>query len=114
MRIRTSSTSAYKKQEFVNENEDNNDDKKEEDKKRDISKVKCKSKEELNVNMVFMTKMENLLFDLDESSLSDDTIAEAPYYSSDSKSEYDDADNSNYYDKSELNYGLFVDNNFFR
>ncbi|GJZ72137.1 retrovirus-related pol polyprotein from transposon TNT 1-94, partial [Tanacetum coccineum] len=105
LKVKTSSTSAYKKQEFVNENEDKNDDKKEEDKKRDISKVKRKSKEELNVNMVFMTKMENVLFYLDESSLSDnDTIAEAPYYSSDSKSEYDDADNSNYYDKSELNY----------
>ncbi|GKA03340.1 hypothetical protein Tco_0676121 [Tanacetum coccineum] len=63
--------------------------------------------------MVFMSKMEKVLSDLDESSLSvNDTIEELPYFSSDSKSKYNDVDTSDYYDKSELTYGLYADNNY--
>ncbi|GJZ89487.1 integrase, catalytic region, zinc finger, CCHC-type containing protein [Tanacetum coccineum] len=49
------------------------------------------SEKELSANMVFMAKMEKVLFDSEESSSSD-------------------KDTSYYYDKSKLNYGLFVDN----
>ncbi|GJY97035.1 hypothetical protein Tco_0513945, partial [Tanacetum coccineum] len=55
--------------------------------------------------------MKEVLYDSNESSLLDnDTIAEVPYFSSDSESEYD-VDTSYYCDKTELTYGLFADNN---
>ncbi|GKC90468.1 integrase, catalytic region, zinc finger, CCHC-type containing protein, partial [Tanacetum coccineum] len=109
-------------------------DKKNDGKKKDISKVTCynskkdghfakdcrkakmqmtdsDSEEELSTNMVCMAKMKKVLSDLEESSSFDrDTIAEVSYYFSDSESEYEFDDTSDYYDKSKLNYGLFVDN----
>nr|GFB04606.1 hypothetical protein [Tanacetum cinerariifolium] len=61
--------------------------------------------------MVFMVKMEKVLSDSEESSSSDkDTIVEVSYYFSDSDSGSEFDDTSDYYDNSELNYGLFVDN----
>ncbi|GJY88450.1 uncharacterized mitochondrial protein-like protein, partial [Tanacetum coccineum] len=67
------------------------------------------SDQEINANMVFMAKMENVLSDSEESSSSaEETIAEVSYYTSDfeSESEYE---TSEYYDNS-TNYGLFVNN----
>ncbi|GJX04616.1 hypothetical protein Tco_0190532 [Tanacetum coccineum] len=78
------------------------------------------SDQEINANMVFMAKMENVLSDSEESSSfakkkkgkkkkkKKKTIAEVSYYTSDSesKSEYE---TSEYYDNS-TNYGLFVGN----
>ncbi|GJS01238.1 retrovirus-related pol polyprotein from transposon TNT 1-94 [Tanacetum coccineum] len=109
-------------------------DKKNDGKKKDISKVTCynykkdghfakdcrkakmqmtdsDSEEELSTNMVCMAKMKKVLSDSEKSSSFDrDTIAEVSYYFSDSESEYEFDDTSDYYDKSKLNYGLFVDN----
>nr|GEZ12576.1 hypothetical protein [Tanacetum cinerariifolium] len=69
------------------------------------------SEEELGANMIFMVKMEKVLSDSEESSSSDkDTIVEVSYYFSDSDSGSEFDDTSDYYDNSELNYGLFVDN----
>ncbi|GJR39171.1 hypothetical protein Tco_1214855 [Tanacetum coccineum] len=69
------------------------------------------SKVRMEANMVYMEKMKKVLSDSDYSSSSDnDTLQEVPCYSSDFENEYD-ATTSDYYDKSELNYGLFVDNN---
>ncbi|GKC57764.1 hypothetical protein Tco_1085362 [Tanacetum coccineum] len=68
------------------------------------------SDQEISANMVFMYKMEKVLFDSEESSsYAKETIAEVSYYSSDfeSESEYKTSD---YYDNF-TNYGLFVDNN---
>ncbi|GKG21263.1 hypothetical protein Tco_0383858, partial [Tanacetum coccineum] len=67
------------------------------------------SDQEINANMVFMAKMENVLLDSEESSSSaEETIVEVSYYTSDfeSESEYE---TSEYYDNS-TNYGLFVNN----
>ncbi|GJZ75099.1 RNA-directed DNA polymerase, eukaryota [Tanacetum coccineum] len=67
------------------------------------------SDQEINANMVFMAKMENVLSDSEESSSSaEETIAEVSYYTSDfeSESEYETLE---YYDNS-TNYGLFVNN----
>ncbi|GJV90060.1 integrase, catalytic region, zinc finger, CCHC-type containing protein [Tanacetum coccineum] len=67
------------------------------------------SDQEINENMVFMSKMEKVLSDSEESLLSaEETITEVSYYTSDfeSESEYE---TSEYYDNS-TNYGLFVDN----
>ncbi|GKB92683.1 retrovirus-related pol polyprotein from transposon TNT 1-94, partial [Tanacetum coccineum] len=67
------------------------------------------SDQEINANMVFMAKMENVLSDSEESSSSaEETIAEVSYYTSDfeSESEYE---TSEYYDNY-TNYGLFVNN----
>ncbi|GKB80709.1 hypothetical protein Tco_0947604 [Tanacetum coccineum] len=59
--------------------------------------------------MVFMAKMEKVLSDSEESSLSaEETIAEVSYYTSESESE-SEYETSEYYDNS-TNYGLFVDN----
>ncbi|GKD60759.1 retrovirus-related pol polyprotein from transposon TNT 1-94, partial [Tanacetum coccineum] len=59
--------------------------------------------------MVFMAKMEKVLLDSEESSLSvEETIAEVSYYTSKSESE-SEYETSEYYDNSK-NYGLFVDN----
>ncbi|GJZ19188.1 retrovirus-related pol polyprotein from transposon TNT 1-94 [Tanacetum coccineum] len=61
--------------------------------------------------MVFMAKMEKILSDLEESSASNkETLAKVSYYSSDSESESDLDETLDFYDKSETNYGLFVDN----
>ncbi|GJY27389.1 integrase, catalytic region, zinc finger, CCHC-type containing protein [Tanacetum coccineum] len=68
------------------------------------------SDQEINANMVFMAKMENVLSDSEESSSSaEETIAEVSYYTSDfeCESEYETLE---YYDNS-TNYGLFVNNN---
>nr|GEX49560.1 hypothetical protein [Tanacetum cinerariifolium] len=63
--------------------------------------------QEINVNMVFMAKMEKVLSDSDESSSSaKETIAEVAYYTSESESE-SKYETSEYYDIS-TNYGLFV------
>nr|GEU66645.1 hypothetical protein [Tanacetum cinerariifolium] len=60
--------------------------------------------------MVFMTKIEKVLSDSDESSSSDEkTIAEVAYYTSESESEFE-YETSEYYDNS-INYGLFVNDN---
>nr|GEW16049.1 integrase, catalytic region, zinc finger, CCHC-type, peptidase aspartic, catalytic [Tanacetum cinerariifolium] len=68
------------------------------------------SDQEINVNMVFMAKMEKVLSDSEESSSStEETIDEVSYYSSDSEGE-SQYETSEYYDNS-TNYGLFVDNN---
>ncbi|GJR67755.1 retrovirus-related pol polyprotein from transposon TNT 1-94 [Tanacetum coccineum] len=67
------------------------------------------SDQEINANMVFMAKMENVLLDSEEiSSSAKETIAEVSYYTSDSESE-SEYETSEYYDNS-TNYGLFVDN----
>ncbi|GKA55656.1 hypothetical protein Tco_0754728 [Tanacetum coccineum] len=69
------------------------------------------SEEDLSANMVFMGKMENILSDSKEiSSFDKDTIGEVSYYSCDSESESEFDETSDYYDKSELSYGLFIDN----
>ncbi|GKB27373.1 hypothetical protein Tco_0866774 [Tanacetum coccineum] len=69
------------------------------------------SDQELSANMVFMAKMEKILSDLKESSsFEKETLAEASYYSYDSESEYEFGETSDYYDKFETNYALFVDN----
>nr|GEX37858.1 hypothetical protein [Tanacetum cinerariifolium] len=61
------------------------------------------SDKEINANMVFMTKMEKVLSDSDESSSSaKETIIEVAYYTSESESESE-------YKNSEY-YGLFVNN----
>nr|GEZ84477.1 hypothetical protein [Tanacetum cinerariifolium] len=135
--LRTSSASslANKKPEYVKSVE-KKEDKKANKIKRDMSKVKCynfkkeghfakdykkakdqvwmesssDSDQEINVNMVFMAKMEKVLSDLDESSSSaEETIAEVAYYTSESesKSEYETLE---YYDHS-TNYCLFVNDN---
>ncbi|GJV21093.1 hypothetical protein Tco_1370113 [Tanacetum coccineum] len=66
------------------------------------------SKVRMEANMVYMEKMKKVLSDSDYSSSSDnDTLQEVPCYSSDFEYEYE-ATTSDYYDKSELNYGLFV------
>ncbi|GJS59755.1 retrovirus-related pol polyprotein from transposon TNT 1-94 [Tanacetum coccineum] len=66
--------------------------------------------QEINANMVFMVKMEKILLDSEESSsTAEETIAEASYYSFDSKSE-SEYETLEYYDNA-TNYGLFVDNN---
>nr|GEV09510.1 hypothetical protein [Tanacetum cinerariifolium] len=132
--LRTSSTSqsANKKQKFIKSN-DKKEDKKTDEKKRDMSKVKCynckkerhfakdckkgkgqrlkllQDKDKINANMVFMAQIEKVLSDLDESSSSaEETIAEVPYYTYESESEYE-FETSEYYDNS-TNYGLFVKN----
>ncbi|GKC69943.1 RNA-directed DNA polymerase, eukaryota [Tanacetum coccineum] len=67
------------------------------------------SYQEINANMVFIAKMEKVLSDSEESSLSaEETIVEVSYYTSEfeSESEYE---TSEYYDNS-INYGLFVNN----
>nr|GEY29786.1 hypothetical protein [Tanacetum cinerariifolium] len=88
----TKVTKAYERKKFINKNED-------------------KKEEVLNANLVFMEKMKEVFSYSNETSLLDnDTIAEVLYFSSDSESEYD-VDTSDYYDKSELTYGLFMDNN---
>ncbi|GKB26809.1 hypothetical protein Tco_0866210, partial [Tanacetum coccineum] len=57
-----------------------------------------------------MAKMEKVLSDSEESSLSaKETIVEVSYYTSDSESE-SEYETSEYYDNS-TNYGLFMDNN---
>ncbi|GKB19152.1 hypothetical protein Tco_0853075 [Tanacetum coccineum] len=57
--------------------------------------------------MVFMAKMEKILFDLVESSASNkETLAKVSYYSSDSESESDLDETLDFYDKSETNYVL--------
>ncbi|GKB65470.1 hypothetical protein Tco_0921656 [Tanacetum coccineum] len=70
----SASSSANKKPEYVK-----SEDKKVDEKKRDMSKVKCynckkegqsDSDQEINANMVFMAKMENVLSDSEESSSS--------------------------------------------
>nr|GEY90316.1 hypothetical protein [Tanacetum cinerariifolium] len=69
------------------------------------------SKEEPSTNMVCMAKMEKVPSNPEESSsFEKDTIAEVSYYFFDSESEYEFDDTLDYYDKSELNYGLFLDN----
>nr|GEY39964.1 retrovirus-related Pol polyprotein from transposon TNT 1-94 [Tanacetum cinerariifolium] len=121
--LRTSSTSqsANKKQEFV-KSDDKKEDKKADEKKKDMSKVKCynckkeghfakdcKKAKEINANMNFMTQIEKVLSESDESSSSaEETIAEVDYYTSESESE-SEFENSKYYDNS-TNYGLFVNN----
>ncbi|GKC19117.1 hypothetical protein Tco_1021267 [Tanacetum coccineum] len=58
------------------------------------------SDQEINANMVFMAKMENVLSDSEESSSSaEETIAEVSYYTSDSESE-SEYETSEYYDNS--------------
>nr|GEY14916.1 hypothetical protein [Tanacetum cinerariifolium] len=89
LRTFSSSSSANKKPEYV-KSVQKKEDKKVDEKKRDMSKVKCynckkeghfakdcmKAKE-INVNIVFMAKMEKVLSDSDDSSLSaEETIAE--------------------------------------
>nr|GEX02663.1 integrase, catalytic region, zinc finger, CCHC-type, peptidase aspartic, catalytic [Tanacetum cinerariifolium] len=74
------------------------------------SSANKKPKYEINVNMVFMAKMENVLSDSDKSSSSvEETIAEVAYYTSESESE-SEYETSEYYDNS-TNYGLFVNDN---
>nr|GEV17889.1 hypothetical protein [Tanacetum cinerariifolium] len=126
------SSSANKKLEYVKSVE-KKEDKKADEKKRDMCKVKCynckkeghfakdykkakdqawmesssDSDQEINANMVFMAKMENVLLDSDKSSSSaKETIAEVAYYTSESESE-SKYETSEYYDNS-ANYGLFV------
>ncbi|GJV74012.1 hypothetical protein Tco_1494007 [Tanacetum coccineum] len=61
------------------------------------------SDQELSANMVFMAKMEKILFDSNESSSPDkETLVEVSYYSSDSESEYEFSESSYYYDNSEF------------
>nr|GEY45418.1 hypothetical protein [Tanacetum cinerariifolium] len=68
------------------------------------------SDQEINANMVFMAKIEKVLSDSDESSLSaKKTIAEVAYYTSESESKYE-YETPEYYDNS-TNYGLFVNDN---
>ncbi|GJX40198.1 integrase, catalytic region, zinc finger, CCHC-type containing protein [Tanacetum coccineum] len=68
------------------------------------------SEEELSANMAFTDKMENIISNSEENSSFDkDTIVEVSYYSSDSESESKFDETSDYSDKFELNYGLFVD-----
>nr|GEX60965.1 retrovirus-related Pol polyprotein from transposon TNT 1-94 [Tanacetum cinerariifolium] len=116
------SFSGNKKPEYVKSVE-KKEDKKADEKKRDMSKVKyynykkerhfakdCKKAKEINANMVFMAKMENVLSDSDESSSSaEETIAEVAYYTSESKRE-SEYENSEYYNNY-TNYGLFVNDN---
>ncbi|GJT79348.1 retrovirus-related pol polyprotein from transposon TNT 1-94 [Tanacetum coccineum] len=76
---------------------------------QDWMKSSSDSYQEINVNMVFMAKMEKVLSDSEESSSSaEETIAEVSYYSSDSESD-SEYETSDYYDNS-TNYDLFVDN----
>nr|GEV25295.1 integrase, catalytic region, zinc finger, CCHC-type, peptidase aspartic, catalytic [Tanacetum cinerariifolium] len=102
LRSSSASSSANKKPEYV-KSEEKKDDKKVNDNKRDMSKVKCynckkewhfaqeckkakdqawmesgsDSDQEINANMVFMAKIEKVLSDSEESSLSvEETIAE--------------------------------------
>ncbi|GKE00524.1 hypothetical protein Tco_1388507, partial [Tanacetum coccineum] len=64
----------------------------------------------VNANMVFMAKIKKILSDSKESlSSAEETIAGVSYYSSDSKSDFE-YETSDYYDKTETTYGLFVDN----
>ncbi|GKG23387.1 hypothetical protein Tco_0391423, partial [Tanacetum coccineum] len=65
--------------------------------------------QEISANMVFMAKIEKVLFDSEESSsFAEETIAEVSYYTSDSESE-SEYETSEYYNNS-TNSGLFVDN----
>ncbi|GJQ99461.1 hypothetical protein Tco_0522446 [Tanacetum coccineum] len=82
LRTSSASTSANKKPEYEKSKEKKNA-KKEDGKKRDMSKESLSSAEE--------------------------TIAGVSYYSSDSKSDFE-YETSDYYDKTETTYGLFVDN----
>ncbi|GJV39135.1 hypothetical protein Tco_1417575 [Tanacetum coccineum] len=124
LRTSSASSSANKKPEYI-KSEKKIEDKKVYEKKRDMSKVNdeqvllaedqawmksCSdSDQEISVNMVFMAKMEKVLSDSEESSLSaDKTIVEVSYYTSDSECE-SKYETSEYYDNS-TNYGLFVDN----
>ncbi|GKB89596.1 retrovirus-related pol polyprotein from transposon TNT 1-94 [Tanacetum coccineum] len=67
------------------------------------------SDQEISANMVLMAKMEKVLLDSEESSLTaEETIVEVSYYTFDSESE-SEYETSEYYDNS-TNYGLFVDN----
>nr|GFA21211.1 hypothetical protein [Tanacetum cinerariifolium] len=67
------------------------------------------SDQEINANMVFMAQIEKVLLESDESSSSaKETIAEVPYYTSESESE-SEFKTLEYYDNS-TNYGLFVNN----
>ncbi|GKC49484.1 retrovirus-related pol polyprotein from transposon TNT 1-94, partial [Tanacetum coccineum] len=67
------------------------------------------SDQEISANMVFMAKMEKVLSDSKKSLSSvEETIAEVPYYSSNSESE-SEYETSEYYNNS-TNYSLFVDN----
>ncbi|GJU69854.1 hypothetical protein Tco_1256113 [Tanacetum coccineum] len=115
------------------------EDKKADEKKRDMSKVKCykrkkeghfskdgdeqvllaedqawiesssDSDQKISANMVFMTKMEKVLSDSEESSsYAKETITEVSYYTSDSERE-PEYETLEYYDNS-TNYGLFVNN----
>nr|GEY30140.1 integrase, catalytic region, zinc finger, CCHC-type, peptidase aspartic, catalytic [Tanacetum cinerariifolium] len=67
------------------------------------------SDQEINANMIFMAKIENVLSDLEKSSTSaEETIGEVSYYTFDSESEFE-YETLEYYDNS-TNYGLFADN----
>nr|GEX00408.1 RNA-directed DNA polymerase, eukaryota [Tanacetum cinerariifolium] len=120
----SASSSANKKLEYV-KSEEKKEDKKADEKKWDTSKVNAEqvllaedqtwmesssdSDQEINANMVFMTKMEKVLSDSEESSSSaEETIVEISYYTYDyeNESEYETLE---YYDNS-TNYGFFVDN----
>nr|GEW41581.1 retrovirus-related Pol polyprotein from transposon TNT 1-94 [Tanacetum cinerariifolium] len=70
------------------------------------------SNQEININMVFMAKMEKVLSDSDKSSSStEETIAEVAYYTSESESESEyEYETSEYYNNS-TNYCLFVNDN---
>nr|GFA23496.1 hypothetical protein [Tanacetum cinerariifolium] len=68
------------------------------------------SDKEINANMVFMAKIENVLLDSDEScSSAKETITEVAYYTFKSESEFE-YETSEYYDNSTI-YGLFVNDN---
>ncbi|GJX55455.1 G-type lectin S-receptor-like serine/threonine-protein kinase B120 [Tanacetum coccineum] len=79
LRTSSASSSANKKPEYV----------KSEEKKRirkPMRRTDIEQNQELSVNMVFMAKMEKILFDLVESSASNkETLAKVSYYSSDSE-----------------------------
>ncbi|GKB54359.1 hypothetical protein Tco_0905112 [Tanacetum coccineum] len=129
--LRTSSTN--KKPEYV-KSEEKKEDKKEDGKKQDMRKTKMllekkhsdkqvllaedqawmesssDSDQKLSANMVFMAKIEKILSDSEESSSFDkETLAKVSYYFFDSEGEYE-IETSECCDKTETNYGLFVDN----
>ncbi|GKE69241.1 hypothetical protein Tco_1527313 [Tanacetum coccineum] len=117
LRTSLASSSSVNKKPGYMKSEEKKEDKKADEKKQDMSKVKTKRgwspvviqiKRSMKIWSSWL-KWKKVLSNSEETSSSaEETIAEVPYYTSDSESEFE-YETLEYYDNS-TNYGLFVDN----